>query len=62
MPGYVYQAYFNRTYTMAHIVDPYDISSSLCGRKVPYKSSRYASMAIFARRCKICTNKLKEQG
>ncbi len=52
--------YFNTKYTMTHIVDQNDIGRSLCGRMVPYKSTRYNSMAVVVRRCKICQKKLEE--
>lgn len=52
--------YFNTKYTMTHIVDPNDIGRSICGRRVPYKSTRYNSMAVVVRRCKICQKKLEE--
>lgn len=52
--------YFNSKYTMTHIVDPNDIGSSLCGRRIPYESVRYNSMAVVVRRCKICQKKLEE--
>ena len=52
--------YFNSKFTMTHIVDPNDIGRSICGRKVPYKSTRYNSMAVVVRRSCICQKKLKE--
>lgn len=52
--------YFNTKYTMTHIVDPNDIGRSICGRMVPYKSTRYNILAVVVRRCKICQKKLKE--
>ena len=51
--------YFNTKYTMTHIVDPNDIGLSLCGRRVPYKASRYNALAVLVRRCKICQKKLE---
>lgn len=52
--------YFNSKFTMTHIVDPNDIGLSLCGRKVPYKATRYNALAVVVRRCKICQKKLEE--
>ena len=52
--------YFNTKYTMTHIVDPNDIGRSLCGRRVPYESTRYDGMAVIVRRCKVCQKKLEE--
>ena len=56
MYGYIYAGDVEYSKDKAAV----DIGRSLCGRMVPYKSTRYNSMAVVVRRCKICQKKLEE--